>query len=261
MFILFVFFLCFSLELFPSNDNSEFQSSAIFVYNNQFNKAKLSDEILICTRPCTGTSLVITILNQLTKKNCFWTFSDFFEFGTFINRANIKIDTKQTSLLGSHEIRHFKNLQNNKLIVTLRDYKDLFLPLEESSNEEIEAYYALLELFDNWKSNDRFLVRYENLINAPFEIVDGLGSFLSCKTENIKEFKNNFEMLRSKTLKSRMIFPKYKSKSREFKNLKITEKNKLEQIQKLEKLMKKKNPFLYKKYLTQYTQKSINRSL
>ena len=131
----FFFFIFYTVTVFAEeNSNCQTNFETVHNYLDRFEKetSNFSGKIFLCTLPRTGTNLIAAILSQLTRKECLWSRShnprsnnfEKWEKGVRQNRAQIDILETAFPILGSHRQQDFKGMPNNKIIVTLRNYKD-----------------------------------------------------------------------------------------------------------------------------------------
>ncbi len=222
-----------------------------YLDNFEEDLSSISDEVLIYTLPRTGGNLTIAILNQLTGKECLWSRLGIgWRRGILLNRAKVQTDLDAFPILSSHRQAGFHKLRKNKLISTLRNYKELFSRSGrlQYSKKSIQNYFRHLAFFDNWDSDKKFLVHYEDLIDNPSELITDLANFLNASDERVQELLENYDLFCQRVLASYIFHPgktKSKGRSSDFHRKKITP----EKLLDLENQVRKENPYLFEKYL------------
>lgn len=251
----FFVFLISSLCLF-SNEN-DFQSAFPITENylNRFEKKlkSSSDVILLKTLPRSGTNIVMAILNQLTGKICLWNKGNQWERGMLHNRARLDLDDSAFPILGCHNVKSCRGLENNILITTIRNYKEWFPRKHGNSitNGKINTYMNHLQFFDQWKKGKKFLVRFEDVLDNPSKVICALAKFL-----NASDYRRD-ELLDFYPIFSKRVFNSYKgqmgtenhSLKKNFHRNVLSE----EELKSLEKRLKKANSYLFNKYLKVYS--------
>ncbi len=232
------------------------QFSTVKDYLDRFEEdlSSVSDEILICTLRRSGTNLTMAMLNQLTGKDCLWSrFESLWHKGVIFNRTKVKTDSHAFPILGSHYRGDFSELRENKLIVTLRDYKEYFCRKGrlQYSKESIQNYLLHLKFFDNWDFDKKLLVRYEDLIDDPSKVMINLTKFLGTPESKVSELQENYNLFKRLVFDSYLFYPggtKNDGLSSDFHQKKTSRKKLLQ----LEDAIKKENPYLFAKYLRRY---------
>jgi hypothetical protein len=114
-----------------------------------------------------------------------------------------KIHQDQESLLMHNQQKISLNHDADTLIFILRNPKESIARSEYSSWESLlesawgssyphRIYFENLALFDNWPADRRYLIYYEDLINAPRETLTALLEFLHESTTRLDQFMDEY---------------------------------------------------------------------
>lgn len=249
-----IFFIIFSL--FVHANNNEFQSSfpTVSNYLDHFEFLENhSNLILVKTLPFSGTNITIAILNQLTGKNCLWDRGNRWEKAVLVNRAMVDTNDFEFPILGSHFKQVFAGLENNILISTKRDYREWFGKICRRKNittENIKTYMQHLQFFDEWPEDKKFLIKYEDILDNPYKVINDLAKFLHSSDARVKELLSSYKKF------SKKVFLSYKNHvgtsnielKKSFHRKRFSE----NEIKLLEDRLKETNRYLFDKYLKCY---------
>lgn len=214
--------------------------------------AQQKNQILLKTVKRTGTNLTMAILTYLTDKPCIFSHDIKWAHFDVLNRPQVKINMQTTPIFASHDISDVKDMKSNKLIITCRDYKEVFfrngnLDIPDS---RINEYFGDLKLFDSWPKQRRLIVYYEELKQRPKSTISKIARFLGVNQNKVNQLMSVYPQFKKKILKSydQHMGTKHDGENVTFHQQKVSNENK----ERLKKRMKAANPYLYEKYLKRY---------
>lgn len=141
--------------------------------------------------------------------------------------------------------------EKDVLILLLRDFKELSLRTSSPRPFSIDEYFSHLEFFDEWDTERKLLIYYQDLMNNPIAVLQKCEQFFGPMKGSIEDFFKNIEKHKkdsSKYLKKLHKFPLPSSSNQGYYLNKMSEEEKKFMNQKIHSL----NPYLYDKYLRVY---------
>ena len=174
-----------------------------------------------------------------------------------LRRSYTSLDVEREPIYFSHDpmMCETVNMSNNYLITIVRDYREIICRYKNLGNEVTPNYYDYylnyLKLYERWDAKKRILIRYEDLITQPRQVLVDLLLFLKQDTDRLDVFMDNFEFHRQKSLKqydnrsksySRGNDVRFHSRSVPIRAIKHFDKT----------MQKTAGPVIWKKYLKQY---------
>ncbi|NGX39146.1 MAG: hypothetical protein KR126chlam1_00468 [Chlamydiae bacterium] len=219
---------------------------------------QLTDHTFFCTHPRSGTNLTLEISCYLTRRPHYWNRenSSFWQKVTLHNRCMVDLDYEQFPFFCTHLVHETNQLsRRNQLITTLRNYKEIFFRGSSSfpSQHKMNTYFSYLKLFESWDSENRMMVKYEDLILRPFEVVKEIGDFLQVSEDRVDQLISEYDIFKENILNSYSNSPRTgksytRGKSLDFHRQKISP----DVLKKVDEVMYRTNPYLFEKYLAHY---------
>ncbi|NGX39145.1 MAG: hypothetical protein KR126chlam1_00467 [Chlamydiae bacterium] len=267
-----LFFLLFLNQAFcitPASDNANAmpENRKILGYNyfpekpNPYGLSagefkQLTDHTFFCTHPRSGTNLTFSISTYLTRCPLYWNRTDgpFWRKVILVNRGMVDLDYEKIPFFATHRVHEINQLsRKNKLVTTLRNYKEIFFRGSSlfPSQNKMKTYFSYLKLYESWDSENRMLVKYEDLILCPFEVVKEIGDFFEVSNDKVNQLISEYDIFREHVLNS---YPTTagksysRGKSINFHQQKISQ----DVLKKVDEAMYRTNPYLFEKYLAQY---------
>jgi hypothetical protein len=122
-----------------------------------------------------------------------------------------KIHQAQGSLLCHNGEKTYHNRDTDTLIFILRNPKECIARTQYASFSELldtlwgnayqhRLYFENLALFDEWPTERRYLVYYEDLITKPRETLAGILAFLDESDERLDQFMDQYQHHKEKCL-------------------------------------------------------------
>lgn len=214
-----------------------------------------------------GTNLTVTTIQLLTSKPVsFFSPREIHRKDLLgINRLNLEEDETKKPFFRTHNPCIGKlSDEDNRLIMVLRNPKEVLLGFlydkEDKFAEFLEekgafkGYLGRLGVFDRWNPENKLLIRYEDLIQKPEEVLPILLDFFDDSHERLADHLENIEDLREKMASS------YKRQhvnggcplSRTQNVLFHSEQMPIELLKKADEILKRSAPDLWEKYLYVY---------
>lgn len=211
------------------------------------------NEILIKSVMRSGTNLTMAILTFLTAKPCLWSHQNKWSKYDYLNRPQVKTKPKKLPILGSHNVKDFIGMENNFLVVTLRDYREIFFRNSKElriSEKTLQDYYDNLALFDRWDKNKKILVHYEELMKNPIKVISEFSRLFNIDQKRKSALIAQYEDFKQKIKSQYNTHMKSINNTSQidFHQKKIPSK----ELRKLDIIMKNYNPQLFNKYLQKY---------
>ncbi|MEX0961535.1 MAG: sulfotransferase domain-containing protein [Simkaniaceae bacterium] len=220
-----------------------------------------AERIALLTYPFSDSSWIMYNMIQLSSRGFLVDDDSFHNFGISINDEPPFLHVFQPI-----EINYF-NPKCDKLILLIKDYREVLINYLESTGEEIHRwldrmghsdlrarsvqdpdwYFHNLYLYDQWNPQNRLLIYYEDLINHPKLILKKLLDFVGGSDYKLNRHIENLAIHHQYFSKFR---PTHRIYSEGFKGLKIDLSPSLES--KIKNKFSKAYPSLYEKYLKRY---------
>lgn len=251
------YFICFLNLQYANEYQTHFPVQENFLKNHLFIYDDLLPPVGILSLKRTGSSLTTAIITELTGSLCIWSIlGSAWAKSVPLNRENSALESNKVPILGSHYLSDFTQFEG-KLIMTLRDYKELFSRKGSlnSSYKEIKEYFDFLDFFDKWDQDKKFIVHYEQLINAPLELIESLSYFLEASPYRTHALLIDYDVFRNKVLNSYIIYPGETTNSID-KQVIHSSNISIKELKALENEMRNFNPTLFQKYLSRYSIKN-----
>lgn len=183
----------------------------------------ISNHLFVLTNPKSGSHLLLYSIMKITQRpmrirTLFWHFQNNPYYFDPENLMNYPVDFSKPTTYWGHEYDILKslNINDNKLIFILRNYKENIASqltwryskredfnLERFFHDEIvnegdtfKEYISRLQLFDDWQSNNKYIVLFEDLLLYPNNFVPNLMSFIRDDSD-YKDFINHYEEFKS----------------------------------------------------------------
>ena len=250
-------FLAFSCCAVAKQNEYQTQFPTVHQYLHRFGKnpAESDDAIVVKTLPFSGTNITIAMLNYLTQKNCLWDRGDDWKRGVIVNRALVNTDPSAFPIIGSHEQNAFNNLKDHFLITTIRNYKEWFSKIHSDiskiPSQSLRDYMNHLRFFDEWNTDKKLLIRFEDLLENPKKVVGTLTYLLQLPQSRKEELLATYQSFSDKVLYSykAQMGTKNLSLKTHFHRKKFSQ----EALKLLENKLKRIDPYLFNKYLEVYS--------
>ena len=189
------------------------------------------------------------------------------------NPLNLKIDDSKTPCFVMHNPHWIDGAPSdcNKLIVIVRDYKECFIREAKAHKkhhilQKIHSfrlnglpfktiYFDILEKYDSWEPSNRHLIYYEDLLKKPTATLKDLCKFLGDSQKDLQHLLDNFQRYNKLTIqyynKRQGSFggSMSRGKSEHFHSKQYP----IDELIKIDKMMKEFNPYLWQKYLRRYS--------
>lgn len=253
-FLICLLFISTGLDASKGGFQTEFPT--VYKYLDKYGKnlEESSDILCIKTLPYSGTNITIALLNHLTGKNCLWDRGLSWQRGVVLNRAFSRTDADLFPILGSHNAHDFKGLEDNILICTVRDYREWFSKqyrhFDDIKSHDLQMYLNHLQFFDEWNSEKKLMIRFEELLEHPDKVVCKLANFFQVSGDRVQELFDEYEDF------SRKVFSSYKrqigTRNDSLKTNFHRKRFSANEIQMLEDRLHDLNPDLFEKYLSDY---------
>ncbi|MCF7853145.1 MAG: sulfotransferase [Simkaniaceae bacterium] len=239
--------------------------------------------IILCSEPSSGNSWCRYALEYLSKRPSTRYFFDYqYDRKSYfslpekerhwfnainpswgIQFPDIGIDFSKAPILKHHDVTNVyqkAGLQpliypsKDKLILIVRDYKELYYRNSSSNRAPIEStlgnYFNLLEFYYYYPEDKKILVYYEDLLSEPNKFFSSLLEFTGDSKDYLEEFIEQIEF-HSGRCASLYNIPKH-AKSLGKKNFRYSNQVHRSALLKLEQEVKEKHPIIFDKYLKKY---------
>lgn len=163
------------------------------------------------------------------------------------------------------------NKDKDFLILVIRDYKEsmlrhffdnpeaVILHLKDDSRGQKQLkFFNNLDHFDQWPSDRRLLVYYENFLSDPRKELNQIAKFLRLKKNNISSLMRNLSKFKQEMINSyndmhqtgplKIIGSQSEGKDFHYHQKKVS----IDSIKRMEKTARNRSPKLYDKYLKRY---------
>lgn len=226
----------------------------------ELHRGKISnqrDRIFFYTQPRSGTHWTFYLMQFFSKRpiSVGEEFCDFF---------GLEYNLEKPYIHHIHGVNFLNppfvlpNPKNDKLLITLRDPKEVFFrnifSYESAKNQltqhGLEILYSILGVYDTWPEKSKMIIYYEDLLEHPKETILRLLEFIEEPVDNLEDFFDHFSEHQERCLS---YYDKYhysysKGKNSQFHQNKLSKKEVLD----LQKHIKQFNPTLWERYLGRY---------
>lgn len=216
------------------------------------NLSSIQNRTIVLTVPRSGTSLTCAMCSFLTELPLFWLRNKSeWKRGVYLNRFNIPLNYDLFPILATHNFNEVAKLShNNKLVMTVRNYKELLFR-DENRFERMEEFLKKcvnhLRVFDKWEKNNRLLIYYEDLVERPNRVIEQLAEFLQTDPIRTEELVENFEMYRQR------CFETYKASKSPGQDVSFhTKEVPKATLKKIDQMIRELDPKIYREYFKRY---------
>lgn len=180
---------------------------------------KLLIVLLSATTILCGESPIITAFITCKRTGTHWTaycLKNLTSYTSIPVNAIPSTSKKQTGLYRCHshlpiDLNYFK-FPNVRLLTILRNYREIVLrdlPLDTPIENVPDAtrsilslcYLPIIKFYDKVPKNQRFMYRYEDLINNPSETLNAILDYLDQPTDKLSHFIKNIDRHRKQSIK------------------------------------------------------------
>ncbi len=229
----------------------------------------LKDATVVLTHMRSGTNWTICSLMYLTQRR----FADLShypcpEISSGWNRLRVRLDPSKPYIYRTHspERAGCVDRDANKLIMSLRNYKELFFRGRTFENATvgrfrkemstfIKSYLSYLKEFEKWPELNRYLFTYEELIHDPQKLFSSMLLFMDEPMTRMEEYMGNIQELKDIVLRAYTFKHKGKGGSVTQGNYAVYHSSKVrsELVEELDYYMRQEaGEKLWQKYLSQY---------
>lgn len=161
-------------------------------------------------------------------------------------------------IFSAYKRHDFKGIRKtDKIIFVYRNYKEVLVRHNKNHRKITEqtmisnlldqdgTYYGLLKRYEKF-TGKKMHIKYEELVKYPVKIAHDICTFINGNFNKVDEFRDNKDAHINKSLS---FYPRSETKG----NLKIKHSDNFKDLMPIwEKLIKKHDPVIYKKYLSNY---------
>jgi hypothetical protein len=233
------------------------------------NDSKNKDVLLTYRR--SGTNWTVGVLQAICKRPFRYLDEPDVKEHIGLNRLGVEIDETLPFFYRTHEVSEaLKKIKGSKsrLVCTLRNYKECIVKEGQFNAEEfldairqekpvVKDYFDNLYFFDRTWKNAKFLIVYEEIISNPKKVVIDLLNFLGESLEGVEEFFENYAEWGDLMLSS--YHNQHKDKGPASNNAPIFHSRSFpkEILCEVDRMIQKRYPDLFEKYLKVYAEKEL----
>ncbi len=240
---------------------------------NEKKYSKISNKEVLLTHKRSGTNMTIGLIQSIVRKPVlrFVDGQPSFEGAIEgINRLNLKLDKSERHLYRSHSVNDYirkLSPSHNKLILVLRNFKECILRnkwitindlynsmISNSNRNAMSMYVNNLTFFHEWPVEEtKLLILYEDLIADPVKETKKILSFLGYPDRVLRSVtRKRVDLILKQVYESYVDqhgINKTSGGKKEIFHSRFASKG---ELKKLDKLVKKRHPILWEKYLSRY---------